>query len=57
MIHHHHYYDQNDKAAILEHDHPAENVCYIEKAVPEGCPIYWDHEGTDCNDPYIKDSG
>ena len=56
MIHHHHYYDQNDKPAVLEHDHPAENIRHIEKGVPEGCPIYWAHEGADCDNPG-EDSG
>ena len=51
MKHHHHYYDENDKAAILAHQHPCASVRHIETAVPEGCPIYWDHEGWDCTDP------
>lgn len=48
MIHHHHFYDKHDQPAILVHSHEYTNVRYIEDSVPKGCPIYWDHEGTDC---------
>jgi len=54
MLHHHHYYDENDKPAVIEHDHPCETVRHIEKAVPDGLPIYWDHEGTNCEGEAIR---
>lgn len=49
MIHHHHFYDKHDQPAILVHGHDFEDVRHLEDSVPEGCPIYWDHEGEDCN--------
>lgn len=48
MIHHHHFYDKHDQPAILVHWHEYSDVRHVEDSVPEGCPIYWDHEGEDC---------
>jgi hypothetical protein len=48
MKHCHHYYDENDKPAKLQHDHPYTNVQHAIAELPIRFPVYWDHEGWDC---------
>ena len=49
MIHHHHFYDEHNSPAILVHDHDFENVRHVTISIPDWMPVYWDHEGEDCD--------
>lgn len=43
--HHHHFYDEFDNPAILVHAHVYTNVRHVTASIPDGMPVYWDHEG------------
>lgn len=50
VIHHHHYYERDGQPAIVEHSHPCSNVRHAVPEIDKSLPIYWDHEGSDCNE-------
>ena len=47
--HCHHYYDKKGHPAKLQHDHPHYVARHLTPELTD-LPIYWDHEGTDCDD-------
>lgn len=47
-LHHHHFYDEHGKPAYLVHDHDFINVRHLTKSLAPEVPVYWDHEGDDC---------
>lgn len=48
-LHHHHFYDDYQQPAFVEHDHATENVRHNHRIFGSAYPVYWDHEGTDCD--------
>jgi hypothetical protein len=53
--HCHHYYNENHKAAVLQHDHPYDNVRHTIPELPIALPVYWDHETYNCDGLYDID--
>ena len=49
-VHHHHYYDAEDKPAVLEHSHSCTSMRHMVPELDKHVLIYWDHEGSDCDE-------
>ena len=56
MRHHHHFYDENDRAAVLVHDHDYERLTHFNPLIAPEAVIYWDHEGDDCSTVPVKET-
>jgi len=47
--HCHHYYEDDGQPAKIQHDHGFETLEHP-VPIPAGLPVYWDHEGFNCDE-------